>query len=86
MRELRRAYDEAFGKSAARGTTTLRLHVDIAGNAAPAEIASSSGNPALDSLALSLKDMLVFVHAIRRGRYTEGTIELPVRFPPKEEK
>ncbi len=69
-----------------RGTTKLRLHVDISGNATAAEIASSSGSPPLDSLALSLKDMLVFVPAIRDGLYAEGTAELPIRFPPKEER
>ena len=60
--------------------------MDISGNATTAEIAASSGNPALDSLALSLKDMLVFVPAIRNGLYSEGTTELPIRFPPKEER
>ncbi len=86
LRQLRSAYAARFKGDDARGTTTLKLHVNIAGDAATAEIARSSGNPALDSLALSLKDMLVFVPAIRAGSYAEGTAELQLRFPPKEEK
>jgi len=86
VKELRHAFEARFRDGGARGTTTLRLHVTIAGDATTAEVASSSGNPALDSLALSLKDILVFVPAIQRGRYAEGTSELPIRFPPKEEK
>ncbi len=80
---LAQSFDSTFHGSGARGTTTLRLRVSIAGDAATAEIAHSSGNPALDSLALSFKDRLVFVPAIRSGHYAEGTAELQLRFPPK---
>ena len=86
MRGLSEVVGARFKDGGARGTTTLRLHVNIAGDATAAEIARSSGVPALDSLALSLKDSLVFVPAIRSGRYSEGTAELSIRFPPKEEK
>ncbi len=84
FRQLKTAYDRRFGTEAPRGTTTLRLHIDLGGNATAAEIERSSGSPALDSLALAMRPMLVFVPAIQGGLYAEGSIKLPLRFPPKE--
>ena len=84
FKQLKTAYEKRFGTTGERGSTKLRLHVDISGNATTAEVGSSSGNAALDSLALSFRERLVFVPAISRGRYAEGTTELEMRFPVKE--
>jgi len=82
-RQLRALFEQHIADRTARGTAVLRLRVDSEGNATTAELASGSGNAALDSLALSLRPMLVFVPAIHSGRYAEGEVKLPVRFPPE---
>ncbi len=83
MRAVRDTFAARFKDGSPQGTTTLSVHVNIAGDAAAAEIARSSGNPALDSLALSFRDRFVFVPAIEQGRYARATTELQIRFPPK---
>lgn len=82
MKLLKARYEAAA--MTARGTARLRMLVDRSGNVVNAEIARSSGDAGLDSLALAIRPTLVYVPAVEDGRFVDATVELPVKFPPKK--
>ena len=86
QKQLIAMYQARFPDARARGQIRLKIRVDASGNAADAAIERSSGNPALDSLALAGTPMMVFVPALAAGRgYRADKVSLTLEFPPKVE-
>jgi TonB family protein len=84
--QLRALYGARFPDGSARGKTHLMIQVNAGGNATSATVARSAGNPTLDSLALAVKQMMLFVPAVdEHGLFVPDEISLTLEFPPKGE-
>jgi TonB family protein len=77
---IRRYYPVELQQEGIGGTVGLRLWVASSGRVEVAELASSSGVPALDRAALDVAPSFGFEPARRRGRTVGTWVEFDVRF------
>ena len=62
------------------GTVVLRVHIDADGRPRDIDLVEGSGSRSLDRAAVDAVRRWRFDPAIRNGRPTEGTLQVPITF------
>jgi len=80
LHRLRSGYSPLAKTTGAEGRVTLAFHVAATGIVVDYRILESSGNPWLDAVALSIKDIVWFSPALEYGRKVDVWIRFPIAF------
>jgi TonB family protein len=80
LHRLRSGYSPLAKTTGAEGRVVLAFLVSTTGVVIDYRILESSGNPWLDALALSIKDIAWFSPALEYGRKVDMWIRLPISF------
>jgi TonB family protein len=80
LHRLRSGYSPLAKTSGAEGRVVLAFLINTLGVVVDYRILESSGNPWLDTVALSIKDIVWFSPALEYGRKVDVWIRLPISF------